>query len=239
MKYDLLLTETGDLAFVSSNKRYKNEMLEFNFHVSSSDSLCFNFYISDTNEDISLPNNETMLSFTKIIDSLKDVESIKNPKVGMRFYVNENKTYYKVTEVTADEETPLDVYITSYEKINVGFSGHLKYDFYSFVPQFDKVSRTVRNKEYIHQAIKLRLNTELGTVLKSESLGTSLHEYMHSNLDSSKLLSKVTSQVKKSIEDILPNCSVSAYIINSDYLNYHDSIKIVIINNEEIYYYYI
>jgi phage baseplate assembly protein W len=184
MKYDLLLTETGDLSFITSNTKFKNEMLEFNFHIAQTDSLRLNFNIIGTNDNMEFPN--------------------KQP-----------------------------------EDLNRMFSDSLQLSFYTYTPSFDKMSRTVRNRDYIQQSIKLRLSTEINTVLHNEKLGSNLHEYIHSNLETSRLLSNIVQQVKSSIVDILPSCEVSAYIINSDYLNYHDSIKIVIVNNEEVYYYYI
>ena len=184
MKYDLLLTENGDLSFVPSNTKFKNEMLELNFHIAPTDSLRLNFNITGTNEDMEFPNGQP-------------------------------------------------------ENLNHMFSDSLIFSFYTYTPSFDKVSRTVKNKDYIQQSIKLRLSTELNTVLYNKDLGSNLHEYIHSNLDKNRLLDYISQHVKNSIIDILPNCEVAAYIINSDYLNYHDSIKIVIVNNEEVYYYYI
>ena len=103
----------------------------------------------------------------------------------------------------------------------------------------DKINRVVNNNEFIQQAIKLRLNSDIGNIRGNETMGADLFKFMHVNTQKSRLLTQISDQVKTAISDILPNCTVSAYIINSNYLNYHDSIKIVIVNNEDIYYYYI
>jgi phage baseplate assembly protein W len=96
---------------------------------------------------------------------------------------------------------------------------------------------TVSSKNYIQQCIKIRLNTELDTIRGNTDMGCNLHTIIHSNIPNNKLKGKVEEMIKESIQDILPNASVSISFLNTDYLNYHDSIRVVIVNNEDIYYY--
>lgn len=245
MKYDLLLTEKGDLSFIASDTKYKNEMLEYNFHIAPTDSLCFKFNIENTVDDMIVPNKSTKPSKIDFeIETVDDIDTVIKPYVGMRVYVKDEHKTYIVTEVNtlellseSDEIIKVDI-VGDYKELEVIYSGNFTYEFFMYTPQYDKTTRMVKDKEYIQQAIRLRLSTEKGTMM-GDNGGSSLFEFMHSNLDASRLLSQISSEVKSMISDILPNCTVSAYIINSDYLNYHDSIKIVIVNNEEVYYYYI
>ena len=99
------------------------------------------------------------------------------------------------------------------------------------------MARTVSGTSYINQAIKLRLNTELGTVRNNESLGSELYKLMHSNIPNNKLQIKLQSIVKQALKDIVPDAVIEIHFLNANYLNYHDGIRIVIINNEDVYYY--
>ena len=233
MGYDLLLTNSGDLSFVVSSSKFKNERLEFNFHVAPSDSLLFNFAVDNANNlnDITFPNKHTIASrIDQTITSVNDIDSIVNPVEGMRLYIkDENKTYVvsRIYEDRIDEIKPID------------FSPGFDYNFYAYELQNDKINRVVTDKSYIQQAIKIRLNSESNSIRENGDIGADLYQYIHSNTTAPKLLSSISERVKTAIADILPNCTVEAYIINSDYLNYHDSIKIVITNNEDVFYYYV
>ena len=173
MSFDLLLTNSGDLSFINSYSKYKEERFQYNFHVAPTNSLLFNFDV--------LNNNDF--------------------------------------------------------KIKSG--NYFNFNFFTYTPQFDKINRVVKDTEYIQQAIKIRLDTELGTVKGEESLGSTLYAVLHSNLQKSKILSEICKIVKAAISDILYDVEIEAYFVDSDYLNFHDTIKIVITNNEEVYYYFI
>lgn len=112
-----------------------------------------------------------------------------------------------------------------------------KYNFYTYTPSYNKEIMTVSSKNYIQQCIKIRLNTEINTIRENTDLGTELHTIIHSSIPDNKLKSKVEKMIKNSIQDILPNASVTVSFLNTDYLNYHDSIRVVIINSEDVYYY--
>ncbi len=246
MSYDLLLTNSGDLSFIVSNSKYKNERLEFNFHVAPTDSLLFNFAIDNNYnmKNITFPDKNTKASrMTQSIATLDDVATIANPTAGMRFYVeDEQKTYevLNVNEVQYLNEFGQTITVTKIGGIQpIEFSPGFNYNFYAYTLQNDKINRVVTDKAYIQQAIKIRLNTELNSIRGNEDVGADLYQFLHTNTQASRLLINISDKVKAAIADILPNCTVTAYIINSDYLNYHDSIKIVIVNNEDVYYYYV
>ena len=113
------------------------------------------------------------------------------------------------------------------------------YNFYLYTPRYDKTIRSISKKTFIYQNIKLRLNTELNTVRRNSEMGCDLHTIMHSNLPSDKLAIRIEEMVKASIADLLPKSTVSVSLLNTNYLDYHDSIKIVIINDEDVYYFII
>lgn len=122
---------------------------------------------------------------------------------------------------------------TNVKENNNGF----EYNFYTYTPSYNKEMMTVSSKNYIQQCIKIRLNTEINTIRENTDLGSELHTIIHSSIPDNKLQSKVEKMIKNSIQDILPNASVTVSFLNTDYLNYHDSIRVVIINSEDVYYY--
>lgn len=246
MSYDLLLTNSGDLSFMVSNSKFRNEKLEFNFHVAPTDSLLFNFAIENTTNinQLTFPNKTTIASkVIKTISSLEEVDTIENPVVGTRFYVEDEGKSYEILSVNEIEFLDDNGEFIKVNKVGgiqeVEFSPGFNYNFYAYTLKHDKINRVVTDKTYIQQAIKIRLNSESNSIRGNESIGADLYKFIHSNMDTPRLLTSICNKVKEAISDILPSCTVEAYIINSDYLNYHDSIKIVIINNEEVYYYYV
>ena len=115
----------------------------------------------------------------------------------------------------------------------------LIYNFYIFKPSWNKKFTTVTEHDYIEQAIKLRLNTEFNTIKGNENIGSNLYTVLHENLSNDKLKTKIINIIQDAIFDILPKCEIEVFILNTNYLNYHDSIKIVIKDNEDVYYYYL
>ena len=115
----------------------------------------------------------------------------------------------------------------------------LDYNFYIYTPKYDKIALAVSDKNYIQQAIKIRLDTEFGTVKGNEDLGTDIYLSIHQDPTNTKTQKQICDKVKKAISDVLTNCSVSIQLIQSKYLDYHDSVRIVIVNEEEVYYYYL
>lgn len=124
----------------------------------------------------------------------------------------------------------------NYEEI---IPNSLTFTFNSYENPYRYNTKIVTDYTYMKQAIKLRIETELGTVVQNESLGSDVFNFMHSNMSNNRLETDIKRAIEKAIFDILPNATVEVYFLNTDYLNYHDSIRIVITNNEEIYYYII
>jgi phage baseplate assembly protein W len=115
----------------------------------------------------------------------------------------------------------------------------LDYNFYVYVPKYDKIAVAVKDKEYIYQAIKIRLNTELNTVRKNENLGTDIFTMLHKDPTNEKLQKQLENKVRIAISDILTDYSVSVQVMQSNYLDYHDNVRIVITNNKDVFYYYL
>ena len=135
---------------------------------------------------------------------------------------------------TSDRRTTNEIFEYNF---HVAPTNSLLFNFYTYIPKYNKVVRTINEDNYIQQAIKIRLDTELGSIRGYEDMGANLHTILHSNMKNSRLTKNISEMVKAAISDILPNCSVNVSILNTQYLNYHNSIKIVIINNEKTYYY--
>lgn len=237
MKYDLLFTDTGDITFSSADFNNRSDIFDYNFHISTSECFLFNFMVENNFSQVK--DNKTKMRADINIKTIEDLDYMEDPIVGTKVYIEETDTIYRI--VTVNEISYLDdVVIKKVGDIQpVEFSSNFDFDFYLYKPQYDKRSVMVNNKKYIQQAIKIRLDSESGTIRGNEDTGADLFKYMHSDMQASKLLTKICTQVKNALYDILPNCEVKAYSINSDYFNYHNTIKIVIINNEEVYYYYV
>jgi hypothetical protein len=166
--YDLSLTPTGDISFESFNYN-TDECFQFNFHIASSDSLLFNFYLQPT-----------------IVE-------------------NSNSLF--------------------------------NYNFYVYSPNNDKINKIVEDNNYLKQMIRIRLDTELGTVKGNETLGSTIYQLMHSNMHESRLLSLIKTEVKKVTADILDNADIDVQFINHGYLDYYTSIKITIIVDDNMFYF--
>lgn len=115
----------------------------------------------------------------------------------------------------------------------------LDYNFYIYTPKYDKIAIAITDKEYIEQAIKIRLNTELNTIRKNEDLGTNIFTLLHSDPTNTKIKKQLENKVREAISDLFSEFSVSVQVMQSNYLDYHDNVRIVITNDEEIYYYYL
>lgn len=115
----------------------------------------------------------------------------------------------------------------------------LDYNFYIYTPKYDKIAIAITDKEYIEQAIKIRLNTELNTIRKNEDLGTNIFTLLHNDPTNTKIKKQLENKVREAISDLFSEFSVSVQVMQSNYLDYHDNVRIVITNDEEIYYYYL
>ena len=119
------------------------------------------------------------------------------------------------------------------------YDNSFELEFYLHKLENNKRNRFNIDDEYIKQGIKLRLETEKGTIRGNESLGCNLYKYFHSNLDNNKIIENIKNEIKNALSDILPDCTVTVHLLNTNYLDYHDSIHVVIKNNEKTYYYYL
>ena len=237
MKYDLFFTETGDITFSATDFNNRTDIFDYNFYISPSECLLFNFMVENNSPYVS--DNKTKIRADIYIDTVEDLDMIENPTEGTKIHIAETDTVYRITSINKIEYLD-DTIIDRIGDIQpVEYSPNFDFEFYLYKPKQDKQVVMVNDKKYIQQAIKIRLDSESGAIRGNEDTGADLFKFMHSDMQTSKLLTKISAQVKSAISDILPNCEVQAYSINSDYFNYHNTIKIVIINNEEVYYYYV
>ena len=237
MKHDLYFTDTGDITFSAVDFNNRTDIFDYNFYISPSECLLFNFMVENNSPYVS--DNKTKIKADIYIDTVEDLDMIENPTEGTKIHITETDTVYRITSINKIEYLD-DTVIDRIGDIQpVEYSPNFDFEFYLYKPKQDKQVVMVNDKKYIQQAIKIRLDSESGTIRGNEDAGADLFKFMHSDMQTSKLLTKISAQVKSAISDILPNCEVQAYSINSDYFNYHNTIKIVIINNEEVYYYYV
>jgi phage baseplate assembly protein W len=113
----------------------------------------------------------------------------------------------------------------------------LTLEFYYYTLDHNKNSRYVEGDKFIQQAIKLRLSTEQGTITNDDNFGSRLYSIMHSNLDDSKLLDAIVDIAKEALSDILPNANITASKIDTNYYDYHDTVKLTIKHDNKTYFY--
>lgn len=130
----------------------------------------------------------------------------------------------------------LNIY-TKTSKSAIQMPQSLTLEFYYYTLDHNKNSRYVEGDKFIQQAIKLRLSTEQGTITNDESFGSRLYSIMHSNLDDSKLLDAIVDIAKEALSDILPNANITASKIDTNYYDYHDTVKLTIKHDNKTYFY--
>lgn len=118
-------------------------------------------------------------------------------------------------------------------------SDGLTINFGVYIPTNNKTIRIVEDSEYIEQAIKIRLKTPLGTLKNNTLIGSKLDNHKHRYIDDKSLVSDIKSCVKTAIEDILPDAIIEIEKIPTIYLDYNNSLKVVIYDKDKKYNYYL
>ena len=110
----------------------------------------------------------------------------------------------------------------------------LQFNFNTYTILYDKENKLISGEEYIQQAIKIALETELGTLRENTDLGSDLYKYKHMFMNETKVVEYVREAVYKAIKDIVPDAVVNIYFRETAYYNFFNAIKIAIEFNNKI-----
>lgn len=110
----------------------------------------------------------------------------------------------------------------------------LQFNFSTYEILYDKKNKLVTGDEYIKQAIKIQLETEIGTLRENSDIGSDLYRYRHMLMDKEVVIARIKECVTAAIKDIVPNCEVKVYLLETAYYDFHNAIKISVIFLDKI-----
>lgn len=114
-------------------------------------------------------------------------------------------------------------------------SNSLTVNFNIDIPKEDKEFRVISGNLAMEQAIKIRLLTALGSVRGNEELGSTLETVIHSFIDNDSTKLQLEKIIKQAIIDIIPDPKITINKPSSKYLDYSNSLKVVITDNDKKY----
>lgn len=101
--------------------------------------------------------------------------------------------------------------------------------------EYDKEIRIVSGEECMQQAIKIRLNTALGSLKGNLNIGSTLETLTHELIDNNNLINSLKTSIASAIYDLIPNPTIIINQQKSKYVNYSTGLNIVIIDNDKQY----
>lgn len=99
-------------------------------------------------------------------------------------------------------------------------------------PLNNKEIRTISDNMAIEQAIKIRLLSSLGSIEGNTDIGSKLELVIHNYIDKDNTLINLEKFIKEAISDIINNPTIKINKINSKYLDYSNSLKVIIIDKD-------
>lgn len=104
-------------------------------------------------------------------------------------------------------------------------------------PLNNKTCRESIGQDYYEQCIKIRLESSIGTIKGNENIGSKLDMLKHTFTDDPSLEKHLKECVQDAIKDILPNAYISIIKDKTPYLDYTNSMRILIVDRDRIYEY--
>lgn len=102
-------------------------------------------------------------------------------------------------------------------------------------PNYDKQIQLVSGDECMQQAIKIRLNSALGSIRGNVDTGSTLEEYVHELVDNKNIVDSLKMSIANAIKDIIPNPTIIVSQPKSKYVNYSAGFNVLIIDNDRQY----
>ena len=104
----------------------------------------------------------------------------------------------------------------------------LQFNFYTYEVLYDKKNRLITGDDYIRQAIRIQLETEIGTLRENEDIGSDLYKYKHMFMNENEVIKKIENCVYETIKHIVPDVKVSVHFQKTAYYDFFNAIKISI-----------
>ena len=105
----------------------------------------------------------------------------------------------------------------------------LQFNFNTHIVSYDKKNRLISDNEYIKQAIRIQLETELGTLRENEEAGSKIYKYRHMFMNPTEVIAAIEECAYEAIKDIVPDCEVKVYLRETNYYDFYNAIKISVI----------
>lgn len=111
----------------------------------------------------------------------------------------------------------------------------LQVNFEVLLPSYDKEIKVISGDECMVQAIKIRLNSALGSIRENLDIGSTLEELVHKLIDNPNIVSSLKTSIANAISDIIPNPVIIISQPKSRYINYSNGFNVIIIDNDREY----
>lgn len=110
----------------------------------------------------------------------------------------------------------------------------LQFNFNTYTVLYDKKNRLISGEEYLKQAIKIQIETEIGTLRENSSVGSDIFKYRHMFMQPNDVIHRIETSVYNAIKDIAPGCEVKVYLQKTEYYDFYNAIKISVILADKI-----
>ncbi len=104
------------------------------------------------------------------------------------------------------------------------------------VPTYNKELRMINGTQAMEQAIKIRLMSSLGSIAGNTDVGSKIETVIHSFIDKDSTSLKLEKIIKEAIKDLIADPIIKIQKTQTKYTDYSDTLKIIVIDKENIYY---
>jgi hypothetical protein len=105
----------------------------------------------------------------------------------------------------------------------------LQYNFNTYTVLNDKKNKLISGDDFIKQAIKVQLETEVNTLKENASVGSNIYKYRHMFMNPNEVITYIEECAYDAIKDLVPECEVKVYLQKTDYYDFYNAIKISVI----------
>lgn len=102
-------------------------------------------------------------------------------------------------------------------------------------PEFNKELKLISGDMCMEQAIKIRLQSALGSIEGNKDIGSKLEMVIHELIDNPSTLLNLERIIKEAIYDLIPNANISIEKTSTKYIDYSTNLKISIIDKDKKY----
>jgi phage baseplate assembly protein W len=112
-------------------------------------------------------------------------------------------------------------------------SDGLSINFRVYKPNNNKTNMAATDAEFYEQAIRLRLETPLGSINGNRQLGSKIEMLKHEFIDKPGLDKQLKDIIKEAIQDILPNAIITIVKTKTPYMDYSSNLRVLISDKDK------